>query len=181
MCKTTCQFPLFALLLALSLNAWSDTSVHKCKNQLGELVYQKEPCSDGTQALETPIRTKASKAKDPVIIDKGIGGNYHLETEMNEIAVNFVIDTGATIASLPSAIAKSANVICDGHMTMNTANGQTVACTGVIEKLKFGPYTVRNIKTAIIPDLPEPLLGKNVLEQFSINQSDNRMTIAEPE
>jgi predicted aspartyl protease len=110
MYRSIFQYPLFALFLTLSFNVWSDASVHKCKNQLGEFVYQKEPCSDDTQALETPIRTKASKAKSPIIIEQGIGGDFHLDIEMNEISVKFVLDTGAAMVSLPSAIAKSADV-----------------------------------------------------------------------
>ena len=33
------------ILAASSVNAWSEGMINKCKNQQGELIYQKSPCN----------------------------------------------------------------------------------------------------------------------------------------
>lgn len=170
----------FLSLVVLSVNAWGDRTIHKCKNSQGELIYQKAPCAENAETVTSwtaPIETK--KAKNSLLLEQGSGGHYFLDSEVNGIPVRFVVDTGATVVSLPSSVANAANISCKGQIRMETANGSTAACTGTIDKLKFGSFLVKNVTTAIVPNLSQPLLGMNILEQFKITQDDNKMKITE--
>ncbi len=49
-------------LTTLSLNAWGDT-IYKCKNQQGDLLYQKSPCKENVQTISS--WTAVAKVQPP--------------------------------------------------------------------------------------------------------------------
>ena len=169
------------VLVVLGMNAWGDRTIHKCKNQQGDLIYQKSPCSENSETITSwtaPIETR--KAKSTLVLEQGNGGHYFLDSEVNGIPVQFVVDTGASVVSLPSSVANAANIVCKGEkVMMQTANGSILACTAVIAKLKFGSFLVKDVAAAIVPNLAQPLFGMNILQQFNITQDDNKMKITE--
>jgi clan AA aspartic protease (TIGR02281 family) len=175
--------PIMSLLalLVFSMNAWGDRTIHKCKNKQGQLIYQKAPCAENTETITSwtvPIETRI--AKSSLVLEPGNGGHYFLDSEVNGIPVQFVVDTGASVVSLPSSVASAANVACKGErITMETANGSILACTAVIAKLKFGSFVVKDVVATIVPNLGQPLFGMNILQRFNITQEDNKMKITE--
>ena len=180
--KTVIPFLSLLALVVLSLNAWGERTIHKCKNQQGELIYQKSPCAENAETVTswtTAIETK--KAKSSLVLEQDKGGHYFLDSEVNDIPVKFVVDTGASVVSLPSSVASAANIACNGqnNIVLETANGSTSACTAVIAKLKFGSFLVKDVAAAIVPNLGQPLIGMNILEKFNITQVDNKMKITE--
>ncbi|MGZ8227741.1 MAG: retropepsin-like aspartic protease family protein [Methylococcaceae bacterium] len=180
MLKNMIPFLSLFALSAVCMNAWGDRVINKCKNQQGELIYQKSPCAENVETVSSwtaAIETK--KAKSALVLEQGNGGHYFLDSEVNGVPVKFVVDTGATVVSLPSSVASAANIICKGQVTMETANGSTMACSTVIAKLKFGSFVVKDVTAVIVPNLAQPLLGMNILEQFNITQDGNKMKISE--
>ncbi len=179
--KTIIPFLSLLVLVVLSMNARGDRTIHKCKNQQGELIYQKTPCAENAETVTSwtvPIETR--KAKSSLVLEQGIGGHYFLDGEVNGIPVQFVVDTGASVVSLPSSVASAANIVCKGdRVMMQTANGSILVCTAVIAKLKFGSFLVKDVAAAIVPNLAQPLFGMNILQQFNITQDDNKMKISE--
>jgi clan AA aspartic protease (TIGR02281 family) len=170
----------FLSLSTLSIEARAERIINKCKNQQGEYIYQKAPCADNTESVTSwsaPVET--TKVKIPVVLEQGLGGHYFLDSEVNGVPVKFVVDTGASVVSLPASIANAAKINCTGQIRMETANGSTPACTGVINKLKFGSFLLNDVLAAIVPNLGQPLLGMNILAQFKITQDGNTMKIAE--
>ncbi|MGR9000512.1 MAG: retropepsin-like aspartic protease family protein [Gammaproteobacteria bacterium] len=181
--KTIIPFLSLLVLAVLSINASGDRTIHKCKNQLGKLIYQKSPCAENSETVTSWIAAIGTrKAKNSLVLEQGNGGHYFLDSEVNDIPVKFVVDTGASLVSLPSSVASAANIACKGErITMETANGSILACTAVIAKLKFGSFLVKDVTAAIVPNLSQPLLGMNILKQFNITQDDNKMKITEQE
>jgi clan AA aspartic protease (TIGR02281 family) len=176
--KTIIPFVYLLALALLSMSARGDTRIHKCKNQQGELIYQKLPCAADTQTVKS--WTAVIGAKKSLVLDHGSGGHYYLDSEVNGIPVKFVVDTGASVVSLPSSVASAANIACNSEkITLETANGSVLACTAVIAKLKFGSFLIKDVAAAIIPNLRQPLFGMNILKQFNITQNDNKMKITE--
>ena len=167
-------------MLAISINAFADRTINKCKTQDGDFKYQKEPCSEQLQTITSwtaPVETK--KAKQSVSLEPGMGGHYYLDSEVNGNALIFVVDTGASMVSLPTAVAQVANIKCQNQVVMQTANGATRACSATINKLKIGPFLVKEVAAVIVPNLSQPLLGMNILQQFNIEQDGSRMRIFE--
>jgi aspartyl protease family protein len=179
-----------ATLSLLSISICSAGMVYKCKNAQGKLLYQKTPCTEEAQAVSswTPnTKVTAPSPKDPkkttapVVIKQGEGGHYFLSAEVNSHALTFVVDTGATIVSLPTAFAKSATLFCNDKGLIDTANGPAKVCTTTITELKLGNFVLSNVNALIVPNLSQPLLGMNVLNLFNIEQKDNEMKLSEHE
>jgi clan AA aspartic protease (TIGR02281 family) len=185
----------FAILLAAScVNAWSEGMVYKCKNPKGTLLYQKSPCKDGADTVDSWTPREAarpllseSQAEDKnaekessqiLTLKQNAGGHYATDGDIDGKSLNFVVDTGASYVALPEAIAHSALIYCDEKKVMNTANGKTDACTAKIKKLQFGPFLIHDVAAVIVPNLDQPLLGMNVLGLFKIGQNKGEMQIS---
>lgn len=161
-------------------------SVYKCKNRQGELIYQESPCTQDAQTIsswEAAILPAPQKEEKVVvigsyIIKQGDAGHYFIDGTINGKPLTFLVDTGATAVALPREIAYVARMSCDEQVRMNTANGSASACLAVISTLKFGPFTLKNVPATIVPNLDQPLLGMNVLQQFKIEQDNGEMKIS---
>jgi clan AA aspartic protease (TIGR02281 family) len=167
------------ILTGLANNSLAENIVFKCKTPQG-MVYQKSPCANGEESLSSWTSPKdTARPKRSLTLEQGNGGHYFLDSEINGNAVTFVIDTGASVVSLPNSVAAAANLNCKNQVTMQTANGTTAGCTVVIDKLKIGSFLIRDVEAVVVPNLGQPLLGMNVLQQFTLNQENNRMRISE--
>lgn len=174
-------------LTALGAPAWSDDTIFKCKNPQGRVIYQKSACSDSASTVSSwtsvikerpPEKEPAYKSRQELVIRQAANGHYFLKGAVNDKPLTFVIDTGASAVSLPRSFAADAGISCRGQVVMETANGQTGACTAVISELKLGDFVIRNAQTVIVPNLGQPLLGMNILQQFNISQENGEMHIS---
>lgn len=164
----------------LSSNAWAD-KIYKCKSQKGILIYSSSPCAADVEALAD--WTVVAKVKHPEMLNikQDTSGHYFVEGKVNDAALTFVVDTGASVVSLPDNIARSAQINCGERINIQTANGTANACKVVIPKFKFGPFVLSDVAAVIAPNLGQPLLGMNVLQQFKIAQEHGEMHISERE
>lgn len=127
------------------------------------------------------------QSKEPLleIIDSGKlelrqaqNGHYFSSGSINGAAVTFIIDTGATVVSISSAIAARANIQKCISRKVSTANGTVDACLASAEELTFGSFRFTAIDVLVMPDMPvDALLGMNVLRNFRIEQADKTMRI----
>lgn len=174
------------VLALCATEAWT-ASVYKCRNQQGELIYQESPCEQDTLVVsswETAVspmhreEEKSVPASGTYIVKQGDNGHYFLDGTINGKPLTFLVDTGATAVSLPREIAYMANMSCEENIRVNTANGSASVCLSVIATLKLGPFTLKNVPATIVPNLDQPLLGMNVLQQFKIEQDNGEMKIS---
>lgn len=178
----------FILLLAVSAgSASAEGMVYKCRDQQGSLVYQESPCKQDAQAIsswassitQAPQGEVGETAPDGIYVIKQHGnGHYFLDGKINGKALTFVVDTGASTVSLPRSIAFLARISCKEQIQLRTAGGSTSGCTAAISTLKFGPFMMKDVPAVIVPNLDQPLLGMNVLNQFRIEQSNGEMRIS---
>lgn len=172
---------LFVAAILPGPSAWADV-VYKCKSPDGGMLYQATPCAKEVQAVSSWTSKSDSKTEDSsgdtLVIGQGRHGAYFVDGAVNNQYLNFVIDTGATLVTLPQAVANSAGIRCQKMVTMLTGNGTTPACTSVIQELKFGAFTVTNVDVMIAPNLSQPLLGMNVLKRFRVEQEGGEMRLS---
>ena len=183
--KNIMQLLSAAALITLSLNVSGDT-IYKCKNQQGKLLYQKSPCKENVNTISS--WTTSAKAQPPAhepekkniefIIKQNPNGYYFLDGAINGKALTFVIDTGASFVSLPSSTAYGARISCKDKIDMQTANGSIKGCSTTIKKLNFGPFVIKDVMAVIAPNLSQPLLGMNVLQQLKMAQEKGEMRLS---
>lgn len=175
-------------LTVLSLGASGGDTIYKCQNPQGDLLYQKSPCKENVQTVTSwmaktakaraPAPEPETKAKREFIIKQHGNGSYFMEGSVNGKPLTFVVDTGASFVSIPGAIAREAGISCQDNVAMQTANGSTNACSGIIKKLNFGPFFTKDVMVMIAPNLHQPLLGMNVLQQIKIAQEKGEMRLS---
>ncbi|HEU0187834.1 MAG TPA: retropepsin-like aspartic protease [Gallionellaceae bacterium] len=178
------------LVLALCVSLPAHAAIFKCKKADGSFMYQEKPCAAETQSVGT-VNTGGGgvemDSKDPrdakaaFYIDQAANGHYFVNGTVNDIPLNFVVDTGASVVSLPGGVANAANLHCEQMVRMNTANGVAAACKVMISKLTFGKFIVRNVEAVISPNLSQPLLGMNVLSRFNVEQHNGQMSLTRPD
>lgn len=173
------------IFLLFAGGAWAGT-IYKCKNSQGALVYQEAPCAQQAQAVSSWAATEqkqnheADKPFDGVLVIPQQGnGHYFVEGSTNGKPLTFVIDTGASSVILPRPMAMAAGVYCKDKILMQTVNGTASGCTGIVSKLKFGPFQIRDVTVMIAPNLSQPLLGMSVLQRYKIEQNDSGLRISE--
>lgn len=163
---------LFAVAILLVPSAHAAT-IYKCKSPQGALLYQEKPCAVESKS----VASWGSTTGGPLVLAQGHQGHYFVDGLVNQHKLNFVIDTGASLVSLPQGMASSAGLSCQQQIVTNTANGQSPACTTIIQTLKFGTFTLKNVAAIISPNLDQPLLGMNVLKQFRVVQDSGEMRL----
>ncbi|HEY6094186.1 MAG TPA: retropepsin-like aspartic protease [Gallionellaceae bacterium] len=178
------------LALALFCALPASASIYKCKKPDGGFLYQEKPCAAETQSLGTinaggnmgvEIDSKDPRdAKAAFYIDQSANGHYFVNGTINDQPLNFVIDTGASMVSIPGSMATAANLHCEQYGRVNTANGVATACKVTISKLTFGRFILRNVEAAVVPNLSQPLLGMNVLSRFNVEQHNGQMSLTRP-
>lgn len=177
-------------LIAPTRAAFGD-QIYKCKNPEGRLLYQKKPCAAHAETLSSWLPAyKAPSSKDaeakprpvpaPLSVKQHGSGHYFVDGAINGKPLVFVIDTGASVVSLPRVEASAAGISCKTKAVMETANGRTEACTAVIPELRFGHFLIKDAQSMIVPNLSQPLLGMNVLRHFKIAQDNGEMRISAP-
>jgi aspartyl protease family protein len=183
--KSIIQFSACFFSAALSTQSAVAAQIYKCKNPEGRLLYQKTPCAANVEALSSFQTRKispsnAAEASAPLLLKQHGSGHYFVEGAINGKPLVFVIDTGASVVSLPRDEASAAGIACKAKAVMDTANGKTEACTAVIPELRFGHFLVKDAQGMIVPNLRQPLLGMNILQNFKIAQDQGEMRISAP-
>ncbi len=165
------------LMLWFSHPAWAD-KIYKCKDQKGILIYSSSPCPNDAEAISD--WTVTTKARPPEILNlvQDGSGHYSVPGQVNDQTLSFIVDTGASMVSLPEQVARAANLTCGEKVNIQTANGTAEACRVVIPNFKFGPFTLKDVAAVAAPNLAMPLLGMNVLQQFKIAQDKGEMHIS---
>ncbi len=93
----------------------------------------------------------------------------------NGISQNFLVDTGATMTTIPSATARQMGLNLNGVAPLRmlaTAGGRLTAPEVVIDSIQVGGWVEHNVK-ALIVDMPDKqgygLLGLNYLHRFRMD------------
>lgn len=162
---------LFAIFPCLPAHA---EMIYKCKTADGKLQYQEKPCSKEASS----ITSWGSEGGGSMKVSQGDHGHYFVDGSINEQALNFVIDTGATSVAVPQALAYRAGLQCIRQTVLRTSNGNALACSTRIAKLKFGNFSFRDVEAIIAPNLDQPLLGMNILKEFRIEQDSGEMLLS---
>ena len=107
-------------------------------------------------------------------------GHYWADGTVNGVPVRFIVDTGATVVSLPSAMARRLGIdLTKARRGMtSTANGIATVYTVTLDSVSVGGITLRNVDAAISDGgLPVALLGMSFLTRTEMRQEGQTLML----
>jgi aspartyl protease family protein len=107
-------------------------------------------------------------------------GHFHWPGRVNGVAVDFLVDTGATSTALPLALAQEAGLALEGSMQSSTAGGVVQGRIARADVSLQGGVVAERLRVAVLPRLDAPLLGMDVISKLRLSQSDGVLTLEAP-
>lgn len=108
-----------------------------------------------------------------VVIQADSGGQFHTTGSINGAQMRFIVDTGATFVSLGRSDALKAGIdFTKGEPAlMQTANGTARAWRVVLDTVRVGDVTLRNVDGVVHSgELPFALLGMSFLNRMEMRR-----------
>lgn len=106
--------------------------------------------------------------------------NHHFRgtLQINHTAMPFLIDTGATLTTIPMKLAVAAGLPFGDSIEVTTAGGKAFAKTTLIKSLQLGPLEITNMPANLNQHLSEVLIGMNTLKFFQISQNADTLILS---
>jgi aspartyl protease family protein len=104
-------------------------------------------------------------------------GHFHWPGKVNGVAVDFLVDTGATSTALPLALAQEAGLALEGAMQSSTAGGVVQGRIARADVSLQGGVIAERLRVAVLPRLDAPLLGMDVISKLRLSQHDGVLTL----
>jgi aspartyl protease family protein len=116
-----------------------------------------------------------------VVLQRAPDGHYHWPGRLNGVAVDFLIDTGATNTAISRDLAEQAGLSLGERFVSQTANGAVTGHRARATLELAGGLRVDQLEVGVLPALStKPLLGMNVLGRLKMQQDAGRLTITLP-
>jgi len=97
-------------------------------------------------------------------------GHFHWPGRLNGVAVDFLVDTGATSTALPQALAEQAGLTSEGNTQSSTAGGTVRGWVARADIELDGGVSAQRLRVTVLPRLDGPLLGMDVLSKMRFSQ-----------
>lgn len=135
------------------------------------------------QALEMGqhFETAAMSAtRDTVTLARDARGHFRTDARVNGVHVRFMVDTGATLVSLPMAEAQRLGINylqgSPGYSVL--ADGRRVVSYRVnLDSVTVGGLTVYNVEGVVTQGGGEPLLGMSFLSRMELRDDGQSLTL----
>lgn len=127
------------------------------------------------QQVETQQQADFSEVK----LIRNRYGHYVVSGEINTKAVTFLLDTGATLISIPANLAHQLKLKKGYPSQSRTANGTITVFATQLDTVSIGAITLHNIRATINPHMEgdEILLGMNFMKHLEMTQKGNELTL----
>jgi clan AA aspartic protease (TIGR02281 family) len=125
----------------------------------------------------TPIPKPSFSGDGSMTVKRHGNGHFYLPGSIAGTPVTFMLDTGASVTSITSEIAREAGVRNCKEIQVQTANGSATGCIALVPQMTLGNFTLKNITVAVMPNMDTNLLGANVLRNFRVGQDEDTLLI----
>ena len=123
-------------------------------------------------AQQQRARFSVDSVSGVIELQRGSDGHFHWPGTLNGIAVDFLVDTGATGTAIPQALAERAGLVAEGSMRSSTAGGVVQGTIARADVALQGGVRADRLRVAVLPRLESPLLGMDVLSKMRFTQSE---------
>jgi clan AA aspartic protease (TIGR02281 family) len=125
----------------------------------------------------TPLPSPSFSGDGSMAVKRHSNGHFYLPGSIGGVPITFMLDTGASVTSITSEIAREAGVRNCKEIQVQTANGNTTGCIALIQQMTLGNFTLKNITVAVMPNMETNLLGANILRNFHVGQDEDTLLI----
>jgi len=116
-----------------------------------------------------------------VILESDRQGHFVATGSLNGNPVTFLVDTGATLVSIPEAMADRLGLVREAPIGLQTAAGPVQGYLTRLEEVRLGDIVQRDVRAAINPGRHETvLLGMSFLRDLELTQRDGELRIVAP-
>ena len=115
-----------------------------------------------------------------IVLTAGSGGHFMTPGQINGKAVQFMVDTGATVIAMSSLDAERAGISYKNGQSVNmsTANGVTQGYRVKLSSVRVGDVEVFEVDAVVTQQaMPYMLLGNSFLTRFQMTQENDQMTL----
>lgn len=106
-------------------------------------------------------------------------GHYIANGKINNLPVTFLLDTGATLISIPEMVAQQLGLQKGLPSKSRTANGTITVYDTRLSSVSIGAIELNDIRATINPymESEEILLGMSFMKHLEINQKNKELTL----
>ncbi len=137
-----------------------------------------------TYTLDTQIGSSYKKPTDgkKLVIAPGPGDMYRISGSINGFTTKFVVDTGATLVTMNSTVAKRVGIdykLIGTESEVYTASGKDKIYVVKLSRVRIGDIELRDVQGAVIEgNFPvETLLGMSFLGRLDMKREGRLMEI----
>ncbi len=113
-----------------------------------------------------------------VVLESDRQGHFIATGGLNGRQVTFLVDTGATLVSVPEGLADQLGLVRLARIGLETAAGPVDGWLTRIDSVRLGDIEQRNVRAAISPARSDTvLLGMSFLRELEMTQSDGRLRL----
>ncbi len=131
------------------------------------------------QARNNPNRQLQVAPGTELVLKRSGDGHYIFPGTINGQPVTFLLDTGATLVSVPAHLASTLGLEAGAYQQSITANGTIATRATRVESLAFGPFNVRGVPASLNPGMggDQVLLGMSVLKHLEFTQRGDTLIL----
>lgn len=136
-----------------------------------------------TSAHPTALEKPASSGGFSVVVARDTFGRFRADGRIDGRALQFTVDTGASIVALTAADAAQLGIHpapSDYTMLIRTANGVVRAAPTMLDMIEVGDIMIHDVAAVVMPDgaLSDNLLGLSFLSRLRhFEYSDGKMVL----
>lgn len=134
-----------------------------------------------TPRQPAPDRGEKAGRRGVMVLTADARGQFSTQAQVNGVSAAFLVDTGASVVTLPSSLAKRAGVDLERAtpITIATANGRAQAYRVVLTTVKVGNLGANLVEAVVVEDarLPFALLGMSFLNRMEMRRDGDSMTL----
>jgi aspartyl protease family protein len=131
------------------------------------------------QARNAPNRALQIAPGSELVLKRSRDGHYVFPGTINGRSVDFLLDTGATLVSVPAHLGSALGLEAGVPMRAVTANGTVATRATRIDTLAFGPFQLRDVPASLNPGMRggQVLLGMSVLKHLEFTQRGDTLLL----
>jgi aspartyl protease family protein len=117
-----------------------------------------------------------------VVLDSDRQGHFIASGAINGRDVTFLVDTGATLVSVPEEMADELGLERMARIGLETAAGPVTGWMTRIDEFRLGEIVQRDVRAAISPGRSDTiLLGMSFLRDLEMSHSDGQLRLLQAE